>query len=44
MVGGLSSGTFKLDALDKFGNAVTTADTTLNRVSAVHCLFIYCNK
>jgi len=31
MVGGLSSGTFKLDTLDKFGNAVTTADTTLNR-------------
>ena len=30
MVGGLSSGTFKLDTLDKFGNA-TTADTTLNR-------------
>ena len=33
MVGGLSSGTFKLDALDKFGNATTTADTTLNRVT-----------
>ena len=31
MVGGLSSGTFKLDALDKFGNATATADTTLNR-------------
>ena len=33
MVGGLSSGTFKLDALDKFGNSTATADTTLNRAS-----------
>ena len=33
MVGGLSSGTFKLDALDKFGNSTATADTTLNRVT-----------
>ena len=33
MVGGLSSGTFKLDALDKFGNSTDDADTTLNRIS-----------
>ena len=41
MVGGVSSGTFKLDALDKFGNSTATADTTLNRATRLVVLHLH---